>query len=55
MITISESGMTFGPFPDDHCFEIEKCPTYKRIKSGVKIAEFVWLRDDFNPPPDMDC
>ena len=50
MITISESGMTFGPFPDDHCFEIEKCPTYKRIKSGVKIAEYVWLRDDFNPP-----
>lgn len=50
MVTISESGMDFGPFADDHCFEIEKCPTYKRIESGVKIAEFVWLRDDFNPP-----
>lgn len=50
MITISESGMDFGPFESDHCFEIEKCPAYMRIKDGVKIAEFVWLRDDLNPP-----
>jgi hypothetical protein len=44
--TIVESGMTFGPFERDDCFEIETCATYKKInkRGGVKIAEFVWLR-----------
>lgn len=50
MVTISESGMVFGPFATDRCFEIEKCSAYKKIKGGVKIAEFVWLRDDLTPP-----
>lgn len=49
MITITESGMTFGPFEDNHCFEVEKCLTYKRIESSVKVAEFVWLRNDLTP------
>ena len=50
MITITESGMTFGPFEEDHCFAVEKCEAYDRIKDRVKIAEFVWLRDDLTPP-----
>jgi len=50
MITISESGMTFGPFEENHCFKVEKCEAYDRIKDRVKIAEFVWLRDDLAPP-----
>ena len=50
MITITESGMNFGPFEDDRCFEVEKCLAYKQIENSVKIAEFVWLRDDLTPP-----
>ena len=40
---ISESGMTFGPYPEGHCFYIEKSQTYQKIKEGVKIAEFLLL------------
>ena len=50
MITINESGMAFGPFGDDHCFDIEICLAYKGIENGVKIADFIWLRDDLTPP-----
>lgn len=41
---IVESGMTFGPFPTGHCFHIEKSETYRRVQSGVKMAEFLLLR-----------
>jgi len=40
---ISESGMRFGPYPEGHCFYIEKSETYQKIKEGVKIAEFLLL------------
>jgi hypothetical protein len=40
---IIESGMTFGPYPEGHCFYIEKSETYQKIKQGVKIAEFLLL------------
>lgn len=40
---IIESGMTFGPYPEGHCFYIEKSKTYEKIKEGVKIAEFLLL------------
>lgn len=40
---IIESGMTFGPYPEGHCFYIEKSATYQKIKEGVKIAEFLLL------------
>jgi hypothetical protein len=40
---IIESGMTFGPYPEGHCFYIEKSETYQKIKEGVKIAEFLLL------------
>lgn len=37
--------MTFGPFPDEHCFYIEKSATYQKIREGgVKMAEFLLLR-----------
>ena len=29
---IIESGMSFGPFIDGHCFYIEKSVTYKKIE-----------------------
>ena len=42
---IIESGMTFGPYPDGHCFYIEESESYKSIKAdGVKIAEFLLLQ-----------
>jgi hypothetical protein len=42
---IIESGMTFGPYPDGCCFHIEKSKVYKTIQHGVKMAEFLVLRD----------
>jgi hypothetical protein len=41
---IVESGMTFGPYPDGHCFYIEKSATYQRVREGVQMAEFLLLR-----------
>lgn len=41
---IIESELTFGPFPEGHCFYIEKSQTYKRIESGVKMVEFLLFR-----------
>lgn len=46
-----ESGMTFGPFPDGHCFHIEKSPTYETVQRGVQIAEFLLLRIRNGSPP----
>ena len=40
---IDESGMIFGPYPEGHCFYIEKSETYRKIQDGVKIAEFLLL------------
>jgi hypothetical protein len=42
---IIESGMTFGPYSEGHCFYIEKSPTLKKInkRDGIQIAEFLLL------------
>ena len=42
--TIIESGMTFGPYPEGLCFYIEKSECYQTIQDGVKMAEFLLLR-----------
>lgn len=42
--TIAESGMHFGPYPDDDCFEIEGSKLYQRIQSGVMMCEFALIR-----------
>lgn len=42
-VEFDESGMHFGPYPDEDCFWIEKCKLYKRIQQGLKIAEFALL------------
>lgn len=49
-ITIVESGMTFGPYPSDDCFEIESSSLYKQLGDGVKTAEFALLRRPANKP-----
>jgi hypothetical protein len=43
-ISIVESDMTFGPYPEDNCFQIEKSQIYEEIQQNVKIAEFILLR-----------
>lgn len=48
---IIESDMTFGPYPEDHCFYIEKSKTYQKIQNGVQIAEFLLLRFDAEQHP----
>jgi hypothetical protein len=48
---IIESGMTFGPFPEGHCFYIERSATYQKVKDGVKMAEFLLLRFKDGHPP----
>ena len=40
---ICESGMTFGPYPEGHCFHIEQSTTYHEIQDGVKMAEFMLI------------
>jgi hypothetical protein len=46
-----ESGMTFGPYADGHCFRVDQSDTYKAIQNGVKMAEFLLLRPSENSPP----
>ena len=42
---ITESEMTFGPYPAGTCFYIEKSQCYERIREGVQIAEFLLLKE----------
>ena len=44
MYTFIESGMTFGPYPDEDCFHVEASRTYQVIQRNVQIAEFLLLR-----------
>lgn len=53
MQTITESGMTFGPYPEGHCFHIEKSETYKANQDGVKIAEFLLLKSHRDNSPQI--
>lgn len=47
---ISESGMNFGPYPAGQCFYIEKSRCYQALKKGVKMAEFLLLRQQGSGP-----
>ncbi len=44
-ITVEESGMIFGPFPKEKLFPIEDSPLSKRLGKGIKVTEFVLLRE----------
>lgn len=44
MMTIKESGMTFGSFVDENCFWIENSALYNKLQARVKIAEFLLLK-----------
>lgn len=41
---ITESGMTFGPYPAGQCFYIEKSKCYAAVQEGVQMAEFLLLK-----------
>ena len=43
--------MTFGPYPDGHCFYIEKSGTYAANQQNVRMAEFLLLRTTNNRNP----
>jgi hypothetical protein len=49
MITIPESGMTFGPYQEDKCFCVENSATYKKME-GITIAEFMLLQSQKGRP-----
>lgn len=53
MDAIIESGMTFGPYLDGHCFHIEKSATYEEIRNGVRMAEFLLLRLKTGKPAEV--
>jgi hypothetical protein len=44
MMTITESGMEFGPFAETECFVVENSRTHKAVQPGVQIAEFLVIR-----------
>lgn len=48
---IIESGMTFGPYPAGLCFYIEKSVCYRQVQEGVKMAEFLLLRQPRDKAP----
>jgi len=51
--TIIESGMQFGPYPNDDCFELEKSALCLNIQPGVKMAEFALIRYQASKQPDI--
>jgi hypothetical protein len=48
-VTLTESGMQFGPYPIENFFRIESGNSYTKIQHSVKIAEFLLLRQLKNP------
>lgn len=52
MITINESGMSFGPYAESHCLLIENSLLHKSVQPGAMIAEFLLIQDvgESTPP-----
>ena len=42
--------MTFGPYAKGECFYIEKSKSYQRVQDGLKMAEFLLLRQQKDKP-----
>ena len=47
---IIESGMTFGPYLEGRCFQIEKSNCYAAIREHIRMAEFLYLRRSQTKP-----
>jgi hypothetical protein len=48
---LESSGIVFGPFPSEDCWDIEHSACYREINQGVKIAEFVRIEHRRNRVP----
>lgn len=46
MVQINESNMIFGDFEEDTIFQIEKSKLHNKIGNGIKVVEFVLLRNE---------
>lgn len=46
MVQINESNMVFGDFEEERIFEIEKSKLHNKIGNGIKVVEFVFLRNE---------
>jgi hypothetical protein len=47
-VTVVESGLTFGPFPDPDCYVVERSGLCDSLQPGVKMVEFIVLRPTSN-------
>ncbi|AJA48911.1 hypothetical protein CPAST_c28450 [Clostridium pasteurianum DSM 525 = ATCC 6013] len=45
MVQIKESNMIFGDFQEDKIFKIEKSKLHNKIGDGIKVVEFILLRN----------
>lgn len=43
-VIIPESGLEFGPFDDDKCFQVERSALCAGLGDGVKMVEFMLVR-----------
>ncbi len=46
MFTTTESGMTFGPFPEELVFPIEHSTTHQKAGKGIRSVEFLYLQPE---------
>jgi hypothetical protein len=46
MVQINESNMIFGDFEADKIFKIEKSKLHEKIGNGIKVVEFLLLRNE---------
>lgn len=46
MVQINESNMIFGDFEEDTIFQIEKSKLHNKIGNGIKVVEFIFLRNE---------
>lgn len=46
MVQINESNMIFGDFEKDKIFKIEESKLHNKIGNGIKVVEFVLLRNE---------
>lgn len=54
-ITLSESGLEFGPFDDDKCFPVERSNLYAGLGEGIKMVEFMLVRPGTNGVTNLLC
>ncbi|MCK6233141.1 hypothetical protein [Stenotrophomonas indicatrix] len=40
-VEITESGVTFGPFPDEDVYAVESCPSATALGANIKRVEFI--------------